>query len=83
MTVSDLSELPALERIQRYLDLADNARHDAERCKGALRESYLRIADHWESLARDAEKRLNSANAVTQKSHHVRSWSGEWLRQVK
>ena len=81
--MADLSELPALERIQRYLDLADDARQDAERCKGVRRESYLRIADHWESLARDAGKRLNSANAVTQQSRHVRSWSGEWLRQVK
>ena len=54
--MSDLSELPALERIQRYLDRADDARHEAGKCKGAIRESYLRIAEHWESLARDAEK---------------------------
>jgi hypothetical protein len=54
----EFSDLPPLERIQRYLDLADDARREAASAKGALRESYLNTAKSWEQLAVDTEASL-------------------------
>ena len=85
--MSDPSELPLLERIQRYLDQADDARREAERTKGTLCDSYLLIAEHWERLADDAAKRLNAGAAASGRTKPFHPppprWNGEWLRLVK
>jgi len=50
-TVSEFSDLPPQERMQRYLDLAADARREAARAPGAARQSYLLFAEQWEKLA--------------------------------
>ena len=47
----ELSQLPPLERMQRYIDLAEDARREAERSMGVARTAYLIIAEQWERLA--------------------------------
>jgi len=84
--VLDVSELPALERIQLYLDFADDARREAETVENPLRESYLAIAEQWDRLAADVAKTLNSGLASHRGSSPKQAlcaWRGEWLRRVK
>jgi len=53
--VTELSELPPVQRVERYRALAADARREASACNGAMRESYLLMAHHWEILARAVE----------------------------
>jgi hypothetical protein len=53
--VTALSDLPPIERIDRYRALASDARRQASACSGAMRESYLLMAHHWEILAKAVE----------------------------
>jgi hypothetical protein len=53
--VTELSELPPVKRVERYRALAADARREASACNGAMRESYLLMAHHWEILARTVE----------------------------
>jgi len=53
--VTELSELPPVKRVERYRALATDARREAAACNGAMRESYLLMAHHWEILARAVE----------------------------
>jgi hypothetical protein len=56
--MNDLSALPPLERIQHYLDLADDARREGARAAGSARESYLMFAERWERLAADTARQM-------------------------
>jgi len=58
--LGDFSNLPAPERARRYRELANDARHEAEIAKGDMRQSYRIIAEQWEQLAEDIEKRAKS-----------------------
>jgi hypothetical protein len=49
--MSDFSELPAGERAKRYRQLAEDALREAEQAEGAVRQSYLLIAEQWTRLA--------------------------------
>jgi hypothetical protein len=49
--MTELSDLPPAKRLQRYRQLASDARHEADRAKGAVRQSYLLIAEQWDRLA--------------------------------
>jgi|GraSoi_2013_40cm_1033754.scaffolds.fasta_scaffold34310_2 hypothetical protein len=61
MTIGEFSELPLMERIQKYRAMALRARKEAERASSKVaRKSYALIADHWDALAVDAEKKLES-----------------------
>jgi hypothetical protein len=61
MTISEFSMLPLLERIQKFRDIADSARAQAESASSQVaRMSYVLIAQHWEALATDAEQKLES-----------------------
>ena len=51
MAVSEFASLPPLERIRRYLQLAHEARQEAEHTDGRVRQSYLLMAGRWEDLA--------------------------------
>jgi hypothetical protein len=53
--MTEMSELPPLQRIERYRALAADARREAAACNGALRESYLLMARHWDILAKAVE----------------------------
>jgi hypothetical protein len=55
MTEPEFSHLPREERAKRYRQLAEDARREAARSAGAARNSYLLIAEQWESLAADAD----------------------------
>ena len=50
-------QLPPLARAKRYRSLAGDARRAAENIDGAVRGSYLMLADQWDRLALEAEKR--------------------------
>jgi hypothetical protein len=54
-SVTELSELPPVQRVARYRALAADARREAAACNGAMRESYLLMAHHWDILARAVE----------------------------
>src|SRR5262245_36084418 len=54
-SVMVLSDLPPKQRIERYRALGHDARRQASACNGAMRESYLLMAHHWEILARAVE----------------------------
>jgi len=58
--VTELSDLPPPARIQRYRDLAADARRQAAMAKGALRESYILMAEQWERLATELTATLKS-----------------------
>ncbi len=45
--------------MQRYLDLAADARREAARAPGAARQSYLLFAEQWEKLAADTAKQYD------------------------
>jgi hypothetical protein len=45
------ADLPPMERVERYLQLADDSREKADRCNPRMRESYLIMARYWEDLA--------------------------------
>lgn len=79
--MSDLSDLPPLERIQRYLDRAEAARALATNSTGELRRSQILIAEHWERLASDTAKEMCPGYAAGAARDPVRR--GVWLRLVE
>jgi hypothetical protein len=57
--VTEDSELPPRERAKRYRALAEDARTEAARATAQkVRESYIIIAERWEDMALDLERRL-------------------------
>jgi hypothetical protein len=54
----DFIDLPPLRRLQRYLQLASDARREADTAQGSLKESYTLIAERWEYLAGALEETL-------------------------
>ena len=58
--MTEFSELPPLKRLQRYLQLASDARREADASQGGVRESYTLMAEHWEYLAKAMEETLRS-----------------------
>jgi hypothetical protein len=50
-------QLPPSARAKRYRSLAGDARRVAEKMDGEVRGSYLMLADQWDRLALEAEKR--------------------------
>jgi len=64
MTTGEISDLPLLERIQKYRDMAAEARRkSAATSTSFVRESYLVIAEHWEVLAVEAEFRIGGGDS--------------------
>ena len=52
------NELPLLERIQKYRDMAADAQGKADAANSpTARSMYLVLAKHWEALATEAEAR--------------------------
>jgi len=58
--VTEISDLPHAKRVQRYLDLADEAQREARRTSGRIREAYLVIAERWMDLANETAKQFNA-----------------------
>jgi hypothetical protein len=54
--MTELSDLPPGKRLIRYRQLASDARHEADRAKGSVRQSYLLIAEQWDRLAAELAK---------------------------
>jgi hypothetical protein len=55
-------EEPASARAERYLHLADSARRYADRTADqALKKAHLEIAQGWEALALEIERKLNES----------------------
>ena len=59
----DFSNLPASEQAKRYHQLAEDALREADRAGGAVRQSYLLIAEQWNRLARIAGARPDISEA--------------------
>jgi len=59
----DSVNLPPLRRLQRYLQLASDARREADASQGSLRESYTLMAEHWEYLARAVGQTLREGES--------------------
>ena len=56
----EYSHLPPRERAKKFRELADDARLEGERVGDRrMKESYLLIAERWEEMAREIEKRLS------------------------
>jgi hypothetical protein len=53
--VSEFSGLPPLARAKRYRALAQDARNEAAKATGALRESYPLSAEAWDKMAEELE----------------------------
>ena len=51
MVLPEFADLPPEECIERYLQLASDAREEAKRCNPRVREAYLIMAEHWEGSA--------------------------------
>jgi hypothetical protein len=51
----DIAYLPPKERAKRYYHLALGAAREAEKTTGAMRKSYLIIAEQFRELAKAAE----------------------------
>ena len=62
----EVSKLPPSARMQRYIDLADDARREAAQASGAARTCYLIIAEQWELLATEAARELASERTQNQ-----------------
>ena len=55
----EYTHLPPRERATKYRELASDAREQAELLSdGKLRESYLFIAERWDDMAADIDRRL-------------------------
>jgi len=67
--MTEFSELPQLERIKRYRQMATEARHAGNRSTGHMREAYLLIAERWESL--DVEE---ASTTVALKTPNPATW---------
>ena len=55
VSVTELSDLPPLQRIERCRAFAAAARKNALRTEGHVRECYLLLAGSWDYLATDIE----------------------------
>ena len=53
--MTDLSDLPPLERAKRCRELAARARREAQSTEGRIRDGYLMIETGWLTLAADIE----------------------------
>jgi hypothetical protein len=53
--MTEISKLPPRERAKRYRELAKEAQVMAASAMGAEKISLIKIAGHWEQLAREAE----------------------------
>ena len=63
-------EEPAEQRAQRYIDLAESARRYADRTTDpTLKRAHLEIAQGWEQLALDLERKLNEPIIGTKAAH--------------
>jgi hypothetical protein len=60
--VTDFSRLPPLDRAKRYRQLAEDARREANAAQDDARQSYRVIADQWDRLADDIEKRTRQGD---------------------
>jgi hypothetical protein len=49
--MTKLSDLPLPTRARLCLDFAGDARREAAHAEGAVRESYVLIAEQWEKMA--------------------------------
>jgi hypothetical protein len=59
MSISENSDLPLLERIQKYRDMALDARGKAETVTSqTARRMYIVLAEHWDALAVEVEQSL-------------------------
>jgi hypothetical protein len=66
MAIGEFSNLPLMERIQKYRTMAGDARKEAATASSQVaRRSYILIAEHWEALASDAERKLGSGSKWT------------------
>jgi hypothetical protein len=63
--LSELSRLPPAQRLQRYRELAAQARRDADRTQGADHAAFLNLAEGWERLARTLESCIISRASET------------------
>ena len=61
--MADFSDLPASEQAKRYHQLAEDALREADAAAGAVRQSYLLIAEQWNRLARMAGARRDISEA--------------------
>jgi hypothetical protein len=55
MAESSFSHLSPGLRARAFRNFAGDARREAARSKGGVRESYLRVAEEWERLAVETE----------------------------
>ena len=60
--MSEYWQLPPPMRAKRYRELADDARREATNATGNTRDSYQAIAEQWDKLAEDLEKRAKKTN---------------------
>ena len=60
--MSEYWQLPPHDRAKRYRVLAEDARREAANATGETRDSYQAIAEQWDKLAEDLEKRARKAN---------------------
>jgi hypothetical protein len=58
--MTELSDLPPEKRLKRIRQWASDARREADRAKGSIRESYLLIAEQWDRLATELAKEAES-----------------------
>jgi hypothetical protein len=57
--VTEYSDLPPRERVAKYRERAVNARKLAQRVQDEqVKRSYTLIAERWEEMARDTERRI-------------------------
>jgi hypothetical protein len=61
--VTDPAEIPPFEGAQRYRELAAQARRDAQRTQGSIRDGYLMIERGWLTLAADVEAAITRDSA--------------------
>ena len=57
--MTEMSKLPPLVRAKRYRELAHEARVQAAHSKGEAQASFIKLADQWEQLAREAESEVD------------------------
>ncbi|HYM18029.1 MAG TPA: hypothetical protein VEU06_05650 [Micropepsaceae bacterium] len=64
MESEEYSQLPPRERATKYRELASDAGQQAELVSDRkLRESYLIIAERWDDMAADIDRRLARGQA--------------------
>jgi hypothetical protein len=57
--VTEYSHLPPRQRVAKYRERGENARKQAQRVQDEqVKRSYMLIAERWEEMARDTERRI-------------------------